>query len=115
MRETIRVPRNCKDEATAAQKKALALATPLQIHSYARQPLGENRRAEAFAIFNDNALKHPDQWFVYTGLARVYSAQGKFEDALMEMKIALLAAPDSQKSDLDGLLTQLEAKQDINQ
>ena len=106
---------NRKDEATAAQKKALALATPLQIHSYARQLLGENRRSEAFVIFNDNALKHPDQWFVYTGLARVYSAQGKFEDAAMEMKIALRAAPDSQKSYLDGLLTQLEARQDINQ
>ena len=106
---------NRKDEAAAARKKALALATPLQIHSYARQLLGEKRAEEAFAIFNDNALKHPDQWFVYTGLARVYSAQGKFEDAAMEMNIALLAAPDSQKSYLDGLVRQLEAKQDINQ
>lgn len=106
---------NRKDEAAAALKKALALATPLQIHSYARQLLGEKRAEEAFAIFNNNALKHPDQWFVYTGLARVYSAQGKFEDAAMEMKIALLAAPESQKSYLDGLVRQLEAKQDINQ
>ena len=105
---------NRKDEAATAQKKALALASPLQVHSYARQLLGEKRREEAFAIFNDNALKHPDQWFVYTGLAREYSAQGKFEDAAMEMKIALLAAPDSQKSYLDGLVRQLEAKQDIN-
>src|SRR5216684_2170837 len=70
---------NRKDEAATAQKKALALASPLQVHSYARQLLGEKRREEAFAIFNDNALKHPDQWFVYTGLAREYSAQGKFE------------------------------------
>src|SRR5713226_5108474 len=105
---------NRKDEAATAQKKALALASPLQVHSYARQLLGEKRREEAFAIFNDNALKHPDQWFVYTGLAREYSAQGKFEDAAMEMKIALLAAPDNQKSYLDGLVRQLEAKQDIN-
>jgi tetratricopeptide (TPR) repeat protein len=104
-----------KDEAAAAQNKALALASPLQVHSYARQLLGEKHREEAFTIFNDNALKHPDQWFVYTGLARVYSAQGKFEDAAMEMKIAWAAAPDSQKNYLDGLVRQLEAKQDINQ
>jgi len=106
---------NRKDDAAAAERKALALATAFQIHSYARQLLSEKRTQEAFAIFNDNAVKHPDQWFVYTGLARVYSAQGKFEDAAMEMKIALLAAPDDQKSYLDGLVRQLEAKQDINQ
>ena len=106
---------NRKDEAATAEKKALDLASPLQIHSYARQLLGERRNAEAFAIFTQNALRHPDQWFVYTGLARMYCAQGKFDDAAMEMKIALLGAPDDQKSYLDGLLRQLEAKQDINQ
>jgi predicted Zn-dependent protease len=77
--------------------------------------LGENRAQEAFAIFNESALKHPDAWFVYTGLARVYGAQGKFEDAAMEMKTAMRAAPDDQKSYLDGLVRQLEAKQDNNE
>jgi tetratricopeptide (TPR) repeat protein len=105
---------NRKEEAATAQKKALDLASPLQIHSYARQLLSEKRSEEAFAIFSENALKHPDQWFVYSGLARMYSAQGKFDDAAMEMKIALAGAPDSQKSYLDGLVRQLEAKQDIN-
>jgi tetratricopeptide (TPR) repeat protein len=105
---------NRKEEAATAQKKALDLASPLQIHSYARQLLSEKRSEEAFAIFSENALKHPDQWFVYSGLARMYSAQGKFDDAAMEMKIALAGAPGSQKSYLDGLVRQLEAKQDIN-
>src|SRR5260370_25500493 len=63
---------NRKDEAAIAQKKALALATPLQVHSYARQLLGENRREEAFPIFNDTAHKHPHQWFVYTHLPPSY-------------------------------------------
>jgi hypothetical protein len=31
------------------------------------------------------------------------------------MKVALAKAPDNQKSYLDGLVRQLEAKQDINQ
>jgi tetratricopeptide (TPR) repeat protein len=105
---------NRKDDATVAQKRALDLATPFEIHSYARQLLSEKRTQEAFAIFHQNALKHPDQWFVHTGLARMYSAQGKFEDAAREMKIAVLASPDDQKSYLDGLVRQLEAKQDIN-
>jgi tetratricopeptide (TPR) repeat protein len=106
---------NRKDEARTAQKKALDLASPLQIHLYARQLQGEKRTEEGFAIFRENAKKHPDQWFVHTGLARIYSSQGKFDDAAKEMKVALAAAPDNQKAVLDGLEKQLEAKQDINQ
>jgi hypothetical protein len=105
---------NRKDEAAVAQKKALEVASPLQMHGYARQLLGEKRRDEAFVIFRENAQKHPDQWFVHTGLARMYSAQGKFDDAAKEMQISMAAAPESQKTYLDGLEKKLEAKQDIN-
>lgn len=103
-----------KDEATTAEKKALELANPLQLHQYARQLLGQKRNEEAYAIFRENAKKHPDQWFVHTGLARMYSAQSKFDDATKEMKVSMAAAPDDQKVYLDGLVKQLEAKQDIN-
>src|SRR6202023_1912213 len=89
---------NRKDEAATAQKKALDMASPLQIHLYARQLQGEKRSEEAFAIFRENAKKHPGQWFVHTGLARIYSSQGKFDDAAKEMKVALAAAPDNQKA-----------------
>jgi tetratricopeptide (TPR) repeat protein len=106
---------NRKDEAAMAEKKALDLANPLQVHLYARQLQGEKRSQEAFAIFRENAKKHPDQWFVHTGLARVYSSEGKFDDATKEMKLALAVAPDNQKTYLDGLEKKLEAKQDINQ
>ena len=105
---------NRSDEAAVAQKKALDFATPLQVHLYGRQLQTEKRNDEAFAIFRDNAKKHPDQWFVHTGLARVYCAQGKFDDAVAEMKLASAAAPAAQKSYLDGLISQLQAKQDIN-
>ena len=106
---------NRKDEAAAAQKKALDLASPLQIHLYARGLQGEKRSEEAFAIFRENAKKHPDQWFVHSGLARIYCSQGKFDDAAKEMKVALAGAPENQKSYVDGLVRRLEAKQDINQ
>jgi tetratricopeptide (TPR) repeat protein len=105
---------NRKGEADAAQKKALDLAGPLQLHAFARQLLSEKHNEEAFTIFRENAQKHPDMWFVHTGMARMYSAQGKFDDAAREMKLALATAPDSQKSYLEGLVRQLEAKQDIN-
>ena len=106
---------NRKDDAAAVEKKALALANPLQTHLYARQLQGEKRVEEANAIFRDNARKHPDLWFTHGGLARIYSSQGKFEDAAKEMKAALEKAPDNQKSYLDGLIRKLESKQDINQ
>src|SRR6202451_101040 len=106
---------NRKDEAATAQKKALDLASPLQVHMFARGLQGEKRNEEAFTIFRENAKKHPDQWFVHTGLARIYSSEGKFDDGAKEMKLAEAAAPDNQKSYLNGLEKRLEAKQDINQ
>jgi len=105
---------NRKDDAAVAQKKALELASPLQLHMYARQLQGEKHQEEAFAIFRENAKKHPDDWFVHSGLARVYSSEGKFDDAVQEMKQAEAAAPSSQKGYLDGLIAQLESKKDIN-
>jgi hypothetical protein len=106
---------NRKDEAATAQKKALDMANPLQLHFYARQLQGEKKNDEAFAIFRENAKKHPDQWFVHSGLARMYCSQGKFDDAAKEMKVALAGAPDNQKTYVDGLVKKLESKQDINQ
>jgi tetratricopeptide (TPR) repeat protein len=105
---------NRNDESAAAQKKALAFASPLQLHMFARGLQAEKHNDEAFAIFRENAQKHPNEWFVHTGLARIYSSQGKFDDAAKEMKLAETAAPDNQKAYLDGLEKQLEAKQDIN-
>jgi tetratricopeptide (TPR) repeat protein len=105
---------NRKDDAAAAQKKALALATPIQVHMFARQLQAENHSEEAFVVFRENAKKHPDEWFVHSGLARVYCSQGNFDESVKEMKLALVAAPDNQKTYLNGLVAKLEAKQDIN-
>src|SRR5208282_71932 len=99
-----------KDEAMTAQKKALDFANPLQLHQFARQLLGEKHNEEAFTIWRDNARKHPDQWYAHVGLARMYSAQSKFDDAQKEMKVALAAAPNDQKVYVDGLEKRLEAK-----
>src|ERR1700730_2660754 len=62
---------NRKDEAATAEKRALGMATPLQTHLYGRQLQGEKRNDEAFVIFRENAKKHPSEWFVHSGLARV--------------------------------------------
>ena len=105
---------NRKDEAESTRKQALALANPLQLHIYARGLQAQKHQDEAFAIFRDNARKHPEEWFVHSGMARIYSSQGKFDDAVKEMNLALAGAPDGQKSYVEGLVKRLQSKQDIN-
>ena len=103
-----------KDEAKATLARALEKASPLQLHVYARGLQGEKRTDEAFVIFRSNYKKYPDQWFVHSGMARVYTAQGDYDNAVKEMKVALTSAPDNTKSALEGLVKRLENKEDIN-
>jgi len=103
-----------KDEAQAAEDKALALASPLQTHMFARQLQGQGQQDRAFQIFRTNAQKHPDQWFIHSGLARISCSQGDFANAAKEMKLAQAGAPDNQKTYIEGLVKRLEAKEDIN-
>src|SRR5690348_7002190 len=105
---------NRKDEADTTRKQAVALANPLQLHIYARGLQAQKHEDEAFAIFRDNARKHPEEWFVHSGMARIYSSQGKFDDAVKEMNLALAGAPDGQKSYVESLVKRLQSKQDIN-
>jgi len=94
--------------------KALDKASVQQAHSYGRQLILQKHNEEAFKVFRANAAKHPEAWIVHAGLARVYSAEGKFDDAVKEMKVAQQGAPDPQKPQIDGLVKRLEAKEDIN-
>jgi len=103
-----------KDEAQASEDKALAMATPLQVHMFARGLQGQGQQDKAFQIFRTNAQKHPDEWFTHTGLARVACAQRDYSDATKQMKLALAGAPDNQKTYIEGLVKRLEAKDDIN-
>jgi tetratricopeptide (TPR) repeat protein len=103
------------DDSKAVEAKALAKATPLQVHMFARQLQADRRQEEAYAIFRTNAKAHPNEWFVHSGLARVYCSQGDFDNAAKEMKIAMQGAPDDgTKAYVATLVKRLEAKDDIN-
>ena len=105
---------NRQADADLAQRKALDLGTPSEVDDFARDLLTRKHTVEALSVFRQNAAKHPDRWFVHDGLARAYSAQGKFDDASREMRLALAGAPQGQQNHLQALLTQLGAKQDIS-
>lgn len=104
-------------EAKEAVKAALAhpTATPVQVHMYARQLMGEGRNEEAFEVFELNHKKHGDAWPVHVGLTRMYSAKGELAKALEHARIALPQAPDQlNKGSLEKMIEQLSAGQKVN-
>ena len=103
-----------KQDADVVLAKALDKGSALQLYFYARQLQGEKKQDEALAVFRSNAKKFPDYWTSHLGMARVYSAQGDFDNALKEAKVALSGAPDNNKANLENYVKRLQAKEDIN-
>jgi tetratricopeptide (TPR) repeat protein len=103
-----------KDEAEVAKNQALKRATAAQLYYYGRQLQQEGKQDQAFDLFRQAAQKDPTDWVVHDGTARIYSAQGDFDDAVKEMKISLAGAPDNYKIFFEPLVKKLEEKQDIN-
>jgi tetratricopeptide (TPR) repeat protein len=104
-----------KDDATVFRNKALEKGSAAQLYIYGRQLQGEKKQDEAFALFRSNAKKYPDAWLSHVGLARVYSGQGEFDQAVKEMQIALTGGPDeANKTRIEAYVKRLQAKDDIN-
>jgi tetratricopeptide (TPR) repeat protein len=103
-----------KDDSEVAKKQALDRATAAQLYYYGRQLQTQGKQDQAFDLFRQAAKKDPNDWVVHDGTARLYSAQGDYDNALKEIKITLAGAPDNQKIFFEPLVKKLEAKQDIN-
>ena len=104
-------------ESQATRAKALSHATagPTDLHQYGRQLLAQGKKEEALKVFELNAKRHPNAWPVHVGLARGYSAVGRYKDALKHAKLALAQAPDEQNRNVlaEGI-KKLEAGKDMN-
>jgi tetratricopeptide (TPR) repeat protein len=104
-----------KDDATTFRNQALGKASALQLYFYGRQLQGEKKQEEAFAIYRSNAKKYPDYWTSHVGMARVYSGQGDFDNAVKEMQAALNGVPDdANRSNIQNYVKRLQSKDDIN-
>lgn len=103
-----------KDDAKTIRTKALDLANPLQLYVYARQLQTDKKQDEAFALYRSTAKKFPDYWTTHLGMARLYSAQGDFDNAVKEVQLSLTGAPDANKSALERFVKRLQSKEDIN-
>lgn len=105
---------NRKDEAATARNKALEKGTAIQLHIYGRQLMQQGKRDDAFAIFRANIKKYPDSWITHNEAARLAVAQGNFDQAVKEMKLAAAGADPQNKPGMEGLVRRLENKEDIN-
>jgi tetratricopeptide (TPR) repeat protein len=103
-----------KEEAVAARKKAMDMGSALQLHSYGRGRQFKGDQQGAFEVFRVNMKKHPNDWTAHSEAARLATAQGDFGKAVEEEKLAVAAAPDNVKQQLERMLKRLEAKEDIN-
>lgn len=103
-----------REDATVFRNHALEKANALQLYVYARQLQGEKKQEEALGIYRSNAKKFPNDWTAHLGMARVYSAQGDFDNAVKEVKLSLVGAPDANKSSLENYVKRLQSKDDIN-
>ncbi|MEO8381850.1 MAG: DUF2911 domain-containing protein [Acidobacteriota bacterium] len=105
-------------DATATRERAMnhPTATAVDLHQYGRQLLAQGKKADALRIWELNAKRNPNVWPVHVGLARGYSANGRYKEALKEAKLALAQAPDdvNKKSLAEGI-AKLEAGKDMNQ
>ena len=101
-------------EADALKTKALGIANALQLHNSARELLAEKKVAEAVAVFESNVRKHPDDWFVYLGLARGLAASGNYKEAAKNVRIAQSKSPEVNRRYLQGLIDKLDAGKDID-
>ena len=105
-------------EAQATREKAInhRTAGPIEIHTYGRQLLNQGKKDEALRVWELNARRHPNAWPVNVGLARGYSAVGRYKDALKHAKLALAQAPDeANKRVLATGIRKLEEGKDMNQ
>jgi len=103
-----------KDEAQAAYDKALTTGSQPQIHTFARGLQGQGREDEALELFQDNIKKDPNSWVAHNEAARIAVAQGDYNTAVKEMKLALPQAPDALKGQVSDLIQRLERRVDIN-
>ncbi len=101
-------------EAEASKKKAMEVASGVQLHVYGRQLQIQGKQDEGFAVFQINIKKRPNEWYTHGELSRIASAKGDFDTAVKEMKLAQASAPDATKGQIQGLITRLEKKENIN-
>src|SRR4051812_30313112 len=107
---------NQKTKADSIMKKALPMASLLQMNSYGRTLLRQGKKKEAFDIYKLNYDKYPNDIYTTIGMVRGYAAIGNTKEALSYAgKIHGLTTDNDTRAVADKLIADLKAGKDINQ
>ena len=103
-------------QADAFMKEAIPFANINEAHGYARQLLAATKTKEAAEVFRANYKKFPNTFTTNMGMARAFSSEGNFKEALKYAGTALMQAPDpGNKLNVEGVIEKLKAGKDVNQ
>jgi len=102
-------------EADSIMKKAMPMASMLELHQYGRQLIAGKKAKDAMEAFELNYKKHPKEFTTVMGLTRGYSAMHDFKNALKFANLAVTLAPDTQsRKHVEGVVERLKKSEDIN-
>ncbi len=104
-----------KAKSDSIMKKALPMATMLQLASYGNTLLRLKKHKEAFEIYSLNYSKHPNEVNAIIGMIKGYAALGNIKESLKYAEKGMSLVPDSNsKSYFEKLISDLKAGKDIN-
>lgn len=108
-----------KEEAIATMDEAIddPSGTSFAIHGYGRTLITQGEKEKALDVFKKNHKKFDGAWPTNYGLARGYSANGDFKNALKYLKIAQKNVPQGDTINppvIEANIKKLENKEDIN-
>lgn len=106
-----------EQESNASRQLAFnhPTANPGGLHQYARGLVARGKGEEALAVWQLSAKRFGTVWPVNVGLARGYSAVGRYEEALEYARLALAQAPDDlNRRFLEEAIEGLRKGEDMN-
>jgi len=102
-------------EADALMKEAIGYGDMNDIRLYALQLMKAKKTKEAAELFRANYKKYPNQFTTNMGMARAFSSESNFKEALKYANAALAQAKDpASKTLAENMIVQLKAGKDVN-
>ncbi|AXT59141.1 DUF2911 domain-containing protein [Aquimarina sp. AD10] len=102
------------DKALPLVDKAAKLGSASQVFQLGTGLIGQGQKEKALAILKNNVKNNNGAWPSNFGLARAYSANGDYKNAIKSINVAMTKAPERFKPRLSGALEKLKKGEDIN-
>ena len=101
-------------EADALLPQLISLGNTNQLFGLSGGMISSGKKAEALKVAKANVKQSNGAWPSNYGLARAYSANGDFKNAIKALNTSMKSVPERFKPRLQGDLEKLNKKEDIN-